>query len=82
MVIVPHYPFTLQNTLDVPMAECWYAHPQLFFTCNVRPKDCRPPTRANYTHGLDDIRLELMFFSTFESLDLPKDCPYSKGCMQ
>ena len=69
MVIVPQYPFTLQDPSDVPIAECWYARPQLFFNCNVRPKDGRPPSRANYNHGPADIRLELVFFSTFESLD-------------
>ena len=82
MVIVPPYPFTLQDPSDVPIAECWYARPQLFFTCNVRPKDGRPPSRANYTHGPDDIRLELVFFSTFESLDLPKDGPMEQAGVQ
>ena len=81
MVIVPQYPFTLQDPSDVPIAEYWYASPQLFFTCNVLPKDSRPPSRANYTHSPDDIRLEV-FFSAFESMDLPKDCPMERAGVQ
>ena len=82
MVIVPPYPFTLQDPLDVPIGDCWYARPQLFFTCHVRPKHGRQPTRTNYIHCPDDILLELLFFSTFESLDLHMDCPMERAGVQ
>ena len=61
-------PLTLQVPSDIPIAECWYSRPHLIFNCNVRPKDGRPTSRANYL-GPADIRLELVFFSTFGSLD-------------
>ena len=48
----------------------------------MRPTDGRPPSRANYTHSPNDIRLELVFFSTFESLDLPKDGPMEQAGVQ
>lgn len=82
MAIVPPYPFTLQDPLDVPIGDCWYARPQLFFTCHVRPKHGRQPTRTNYIHGPDDILLELLFFSTFESLDLHLDGPMERAGVQ
>ena len=33
----------------------------------------RPPKRANYTYGADDIQVQLVFYSTFEPVDLPGD---------
>ena len=77
VVIVPPNPFTLQDPLDVPIGDSFYSRPQLFFTCHVRPKDCRQPTRTNYIHCPDDILLELLFFSTFQLLDLPNGASWS-----
>ena len=51
------------------------ARPQLFFTCFLRPVDGRPPKRAMDTYGPDDIRADLVLFSTFEDLDLPGSGP-------
>jgi len=44
--------------------------PQLFFTCHLRPTDGRLP-KARRTYGKDDIQVALVFYSTFEQLDLP-----------
>ena len=56
---------------DVPLEDCWYARPQLFFTCVLRPKDGRLPKNRTYKTGPDDIVYTLVFFSTFEELKLP-----------
>ena len=48
---------------------------QLFFTCFLRPVGGRRPKREMDTYGPDDIRVDLMFFSTFEDLDLPGSGP-------
>jgi hypothetical protein len=59
---------------DVPLEDCWYARPQLSFTCILRPKDGRlPKTRSyrSYKTSPDDIIYTLVFFSTFEELKLP-----------
>ena len=56
---------------DVPFEDCWYARPQLFFTCNLRPTGGRPPKNPSYKIGPDDLLFNLVFFSTFEELQLP-----------
>ncbi len=56
---------------DIPLEDCWYARPQLFFTCVLRPKDGRLPKNLSYKTGPDDIIYTLVFFSTFEELKLP-----------
>ncbi len=56
---------------DVPLKNCWYARPQLFFTCVPRLKDGRLPKNRTYKTGPDDIIYTLVFFSTFEELKLP-----------
>ena len=35
----------------------------------------RPPKRVNYTFGTDDIQVQLVFYSTFEPVDLPGGGP-------
>ena len=37
---------------EVPIAECWYAHLQLFYTCN------------DYTHGPDELQTTPMALMT------------------
>ena len=56
---------------DVPLEYCWYARPQLFFTCHLRPKDGRLPKNRTYKTGPDDLLYHLVFFNTFEELKLP-----------
>jgi hypothetical protein len=74
ILVVPPYPFCIEEDRmwhDVPMEDCWYASPQLFFTCVLRPKDGRLPKNRTYKTGPDDIIYTLVFFSTFEELKLP-----------
>ncbi len=40
---------------DVPLEDCWYARPQLFFTCVTRPKNGRLPKDKRSHTGPDDI---------------------------
>ena len=70
------YPFVLEDPADVPVEECWFARPQLHFTYYLRARDGRSPT-GRCTYGEDDIQVQLMFYSTFEVLDLPSSqaCP-------
>ncbi len=67
IVIVPQYPYCIEeNRHDVPL-EDWYARPQLFFKCTLRPKDGRRPKNPTYRYGQDDLSYYLVFFSTFEA---------------
>jgi len=70
-MIIPPYPYTLEDPADVPLEDAWYARPQLFFSCWFRPADGRPSSQGNYTRGPDDFEMHLVFFSTFEELKLP-----------
>ena len=74
-MIIPPYPFTLEDPANVPLEDAWYARPQLFFSCWFRPADGRPPSQGNYTRGPDDFEMHLVFFSTFEVLKLPARSP-------
>jgi hypothetical protein len=74
-MIIPPYPFTLEDPPNVPLEDAWYARPQLFFSCWFRPTGGRPPSQGNYTIGPDDFQMELVFFSTFEELQLPARGP-------
>jgi hypothetical protein len=72
VVIVPPYPYCIEEDRhDVPLEDCWYARPQLFFKCTLRPKDGRQPKNPTYRYGPDDITYYLVFFNTFEELTLP-----------
>ena len=72
IVIVPPYLYcTEEDRHDVPLEDCWYARPQLFFKCTLRPKDGRQPKNPTYRYGPDGILYYLVFFSTFEELTLP-----------
>ena len=74
-MILPPYPFSLEDPDDIPLEDAWHARPQLFFKCWLHPKHGRPPARTNYTRGPDDIEAHLVFFSTFEELKLPARGP-------
>ena len=70
--MVQQYPYNIEDDpADVPFKDCWYARPQLFFTCNLRPTGGRPPKNPSYKIGPDDLLFNLVFFSTFEELQLP-----------
>jgi hypothetical protein len=59
------------RTVTMFLSDCWYARPQLFFTCTLRPKNGRQPKNPIYRSGRDDLSYNLVFFSTFEELMLP-----------
>ena len=61
------------------MQDCWYARPQLFFTCILRPKDGRAPKNRTYKTGPDDLVHYLVFFNTFEELTLPIKGPMEEA---
>ena len=41
----------------------------------LRPRGARLPRGANYTYGPDDIQVQLVFYSTFETTLLPGGGP-------
>jgi hypothetical protein len=71
VLMIPLYPYNLEDHHDVPLEDMWYASPQLFFTCALRPKTGQKPKNATYKTGPDDKTYSFVFFSTFEVLDLP-----------
>ena len=67
-------PFCIEEDRhDVPLEDCWYSCPQLFFRCVLRPKEGRLglPKKRTYKTSPDDKIYTLVFFSTFEELKLP-----------
>ena len=55
VLIIPPYPYNLEEDHhDVALEDMWYARPQLYFTCALRPKNGRKPKYANYKTGPDD----------------------------
>jgi len=80
ILVVPPYPYCIEEvSQDVPLEDCWYARPQLLFTCYLRPTGGRPPKNASYRCGPDDLRYNLVFFSTFEELKLPISGPMERA---
>ena len=76
ILVIPPYPYCIEEVpQDVPLEECWYARPQLLFTCFLRPQGGRPPKNPSYRCGPDDRPYHLVFFSTFEELMLPISGP-------
>jgi hypothetical protein len=72
IVAIPPYPYSITEDIDdVPFKDCWYAHPQLFFQCHLRPTGLWQPKNPSYKIGPDDLLFNLVFFSTFEELNLP-----------
>jgi hypothetical protein len=70
--VVPQFPYCIEDDRHyVPLDDCRYACPQLFFTCVLRPKNGRLQKNRTYKSGPDDIECTLVFFSTFEELNLP-----------
>jgi hypothetical protein len=71
ILVVPPYPYSIEDRHDVALEDCWAARPQLFFSCHLRPMDARLPKNGLTKIGQDDIKYDLVFFSTFEELQLP-----------
>ena len=74
-LILQPYPFGLEDPSDMSLEDVWHARPQLFFKCLLRPQNGRPPKIPSWTHGPDDIKACLVFFSAFEELKLPATGP-------
>ena len=71
VAVVPPFPYCMEEDHhDVPLEDCWYASPQLFFTSVLRPKNGTLPKNRTYQTGPDDIECTLVFFSTVEELEL------------
>ena len=75
VLTVSPYPYAVGESSDIPLEKCRLVRHQLFFSCHLRPRGGRPPKRANYTYGADDIQVQLVFYSTFEPVDLPGGGP-------
>ena len=41
-LILPPYPFSLEDPSDMSLEDAWHARPQLFFKCLLRPSNGRP----------------------------------------
>ena len=80
ILVIPPYPYCIEeDSNDVLFEDCWYARPQLLFTCYLRPKDGRPPKNRTYRCCPDDLPYHLVFFSTFEELKLPISGPMERA---
>ena len=80
ILVIPPYPYCIEEVpQDVHLEDCWYARPQLLFTCYLRPKHGRAPKNPTYRYGPDDIHKHLVFFSTFEELKLPISGPMERA---
>ena len=44
-----HLVWCVNDPTDVLLEECWFAPPQLYFTCYLRPRDGRSVTRVART---------------------------------
>jgi hypothetical protein len=75
IVVVPPYPYSIADDIaDVPFWDGWYALPQLLFKCHLHPTPTTgrwSPKNSSYKIGPDDLLFNLVFFSTFEELNLP-----------
>ena len=72
IIVVPPFPYSIAKEIDdVPFADCWFARTQLFFQCHLHPSGGRLPKNPSYKIGPDDLLVNLVFFSTFEELNLP-----------
>jgi hypothetical protein len=69
---IPPYPHYIGDRADCDVASnisdpdsMWIVRQQLFFKCTVRPLNA---TRGRYNSYSEDMSLDLVFFSAFESL--------------
>jgi hypothetical protein len=72
VLVVPPYPYCIEeDCYDVDLQDCWTALPQLFFSCHMLPMGGRKPKDWRHKMSPDNLRYNLVFFSTFEELSLP-----------
>ncbi len=69
----------MEDHHDVPLVDCWYAQPQLFFTCHLHPISGRLPKNGLFKICPDDQLYHLVFFNTFEELKLPMKGPMEEA---
>ena len=80
ILVIPPYPYCIEEVPhDVPLEDCWYACPQLRFTCTF-VQNMEEPRRIQLTDtalmtSMSTWCLVLVFFSTFEELKLPISGP-------
>ena len=56
----------LDDPTNVPLEEHWFALPQLYITCYVKPRTRMSPTgHRTYRKDASDLAVQLMFYSTF-----------------
>ena len=65
----------MEDPSDMSLEDAWHARPQLFFKCLLCPQNGRPPKNPSWTHGPNDIKACLVFFSAFEELKLQASGP-------
>ena len=66
IVIVPAYPYSIEEDHhDVPLEDCWFARPQLYFTCYLRPTNGRMPKNSNYKAGPGIYKYILVYHSSY-----------------
>ena len=66
IVIVPPYPYYVEeDSHDVALEDCWFARPQLFFKCCLRPKHGREPKNSNYKAGPGIYRYIHVYLSIY-----------------
>jgi hypothetical protein len=63
ILIIPPYPYNLEDHHDVPLEDMWYTRPA--------SENGSKPKNADYKTGQDDKTYSFVFFSTFAVLDLP-----------
>ena len=78
-LILPPYPFSLEDPSNMSIENAWHARPQLFFKCLLRPRNGRLPKNNSWVRGPNDIEAHLVFFSTFEELKLPAMGPMDQA---
>jgi hypothetical protein len=72
MLVVPQYPYCIEEDHhDVDLEDCRTALPQLLFSCHLHPKGGRKQKDWRFKMGPDNLRYNLVFFSTFKELTLP-----------
>ncbi len=66
IAIVPPYPYGIEeDPHDVTLKDCWFACPQLFFKCFLRPKHGREPKNSTYKAGSGIYSCIHVYFSMY-----------------
>jgi hypothetical protein len=80
VIDLPYPYFIEEDHHDVALEECWFARPQLFFKCCLRPKHGREPKNSNYKAGLGIYQLYMyILVCTFLTISYQTIC--SRSCI-